>query len=281
MSASALSTKMPVGSPRASRTMRPPGGSGVARVIPAISRARRFTHSAWPSTRSRYTGFSIVASRSREVGNSGVVQSFWSHPRPWSHSPRGRPNWYARTRSTTSATDRVPPRSTSSSFRPRFDRWPCASTSPGVSVQPVASMTRVGDPIQRATPSSSPTNTMRSPRTATADGARVSPFSVSTRARRSTRSAESWAAWDAAGRAASASASRPKRAKAARLITWSAATRARALPRAVAAGGPDPRPSTCAGASGRRRERGVRRRSTRTRAPGGSRPTDRAARRPG
>ena len=45
----AASWRAPVGSPAASRSIRPRGGSGVARVIPASSRARLLTQALWPS----------------------------------------------------------------------------------------------------------------------------------------------------------------------------------------------------------------------------------------
>jgi hypothetical protein len=54
----AVSRSRPVGSPLASFTISPPGGFGVARVIPASSRARRFTNAAWPLACVRYTGLS-------------------------------------------------------------------------------------------------------------------------------------------------------------------------------------------------------------------------------
>ncbi len=53
MSSSALSLKMPVGSPRASRTISPPSGSGVAAVIPASRIARELAQPVCPSTRPR------------------------------------------------------------------------------------------------------------------------------------------------------------------------------------------------------------------------------------
>ena len=46
----APSCSVPVGSPSASRTIRPPAGSGVARSIPAIASARELAHATWPSS---------------------------------------------------------------------------------------------------------------------------------------------------------------------------------------------------------------------------------------
>ena len=71
----ALSMKMPVGSPPASRTMRPPGGSGVTRVTWAAFMAARLAQPAWPSTRSTKTGFEIW-SRSACVGNAPPGKRF-------------------------------------------------------------------------------------------------------------------------------------------------------------------------------------------------------------
>ena len=49
----AASTRTPVGAPAASRRMRPPSGSAVAAVRPAVCSARVLAHPAWPSTRVR------------------------------------------------------------------------------------------------------------------------------------------------------------------------------------------------------------------------------------
>ena len=43
----ACSCSMPVARPAASRSMRPPSGSGVESVMPATSSARLFTHMPW------------------------------------------------------------------------------------------------------------------------------------------------------------------------------------------------------------------------------------------
>jgi hypothetical protein len=45
----ACSFSAPVGSPAASFTIVPPGGSGVSRVIPARRSAAVFAHAVWPS----------------------------------------------------------------------------------------------------------------------------------------------------------------------------------------------------------------------------------------
>ncbi len=92
ISSAALSTKTPEGVPSARRTMRPPGGSGVAAPIPAASRALLLTQTAWPSTRSATAGRSdTAASRSLASGNFWPAQRFWSQPRPCAQAPAGRP----------------------------------------------------------------------------------------------------------------------------------------------------------------------------------------------
>ena len=52
----AASLSRPVGLPAASRTMRPPGGSGVAAVTPASFRATEFATAIWQSNRFTKTG---------------------------------------------------------------------------------------------------------------------------------------------------------------------------------------------------------------------------------
>ena len=54
----------PVGSPFASRTIFPFGGSAVSFVIPAIASALLFAHELWPSKATRYTGRSGTTSSS-------------------------------------------------------------------------------------------------------------------------------------------------------------------------------------------------------------------------
>ena len=69
----AASWRAPVGSPAASRSIRPRGGSGVARVIPASSRARLLTQALWPSVDSSSTGRSADHRvQRRPVGAGGA-----------------------------------------------------------------------------------------------------------------------------------------------------------------------------------------------------------------
>ena len=57
----ARSRRMPVGSPEAgSRSMAPPSGFGVSRVMPASARARELAQPAWPHFRRRKVGWSAV-----------------------------------------------------------------------------------------------------------------------------------------------------------------------------------------------------------------------------
>jgi hypothetical protein len=105
VSAMALSTSTPVGSPLASRMILPPAGSGVALPTPASFSTAELTHTAWPSTRRSATGRSpSAASRLARVGNA-PPHGFWSQPRPSIHSPAGRPCAAATTRATASASD--------------------------------------------------------------------------------------------------------------------------------------------------------------------------------
>src|SRR3546814_500815 len=75
----AASLSTPVGSPSASRTMLPPGGSGVSRVMPASSSASELASAMCPSRRLMNTGLSgVTASISWRVGRSAGVQRSWS-----------------------------------------------------------------------------------------------------------------------------------------------------------------------------------------------------------
>ena len=60
----APSCSVPVGSPSASRTIRPFAGSGVVRSIPEMARALELAHATWPSSLSKKAGRSgTIASR--------------------------------------------------------------------------------------------------------------------------------------------------------------------------------------------------------------------------
>jgi hypothetical protein len=59
---------MPVGSPAASRSIRPSGGSGVCLSMPARARAAPFTQAPWPSALGRYTGRSATTASSKVAG---------------------------------------------------------------------------------------------------------------------------------------------------------------------------------------------------------------------
>ena len=73
----ALSMNTPVSLPFLSRTILPPGGSGVFSSIPAIARALLLTHTACPSTRVRKTGTEAdTRSSDARVGNPFPGQRF-------------------------------------------------------------------------------------------------------------------------------------------------------------------------------------------------------------
>ena len=70
------------------RRYSPPTGSGVASIMPAISKALLFTHVACPQLRLRQTGLSgDTESSSSFVGNAGSLHSSLIQPRPTIHSP--------------------------------------------------------------------------------------------------------------------------------------------------------------------------------------------------
>ena len=69
----ALSMNTPVGSPRPSRMISPPGGFGVSRVTPASSIAFLFASPACPSTRLSHTGRSGTAFDSDSCVGSSLL----------------------------------------------------------------------------------------------------------------------------------------------------------------------------------------------------------------
>ena len=79
-----------MGSPAASRSIRPRGGSGVARVTPASSRARLLTQALWPSVDSSSTGRSATtASRPLRWGPA-VPKASITQPPPRTQESSGR-----------------------------------------------------------------------------------------------------------------------------------------------------------------------------------------------
>jgi hypothetical protein len=85
----ASSCRVPVGSPAASRSIRPRAGSGVVRSMPARCSARLLTQAPWPSRLTRYTGRSAtMASSSAAVGVPPGKASI-DHPPPEIHAREG------------------------------------------------------------------------------------------------------------------------------------------------------------------------------------------------
>ena len=132
----AVSTKTPAGAPDASRMMRPPEGSAVAAVRPAIASARVLAQPAWPSTRTRYTGRSRrgrgrarprwgTASRASRSGPSRA---------PAATRPAAACCARAATRSSASCRLAAPTRSRLSAAWPMPSTCTCASDSPGTTL---------------------------------------------------------------------------------------------------------------------------------------------------
>ena len=79
-----------MGSPEASRTTVPPGGSFVSRVIPANLKARLLAIAIWPSSRETKTGWSgVTASISCLVGSAFDGHASWSQLPSRIHVPLG------------------------------------------------------------------------------------------------------------------------------------------------------------------------------------------------
>jgi len=81
-----------VGSPAASRWIRPRGGSGVARVMPASSMARRLTQALWPSVDSSSTGRSPTAASRVARWGPAAPKASMTQPPP---STQGAAGWSA------------------------------------------------------------------------------------------------------------------------------------------------------------------------------------------
>jgi hypothetical protein len=86
-----------VGSPAASRSIRPLGGSGVARVIPASSRARRLTQALWPSVDSSSTGRSATTASRVAAWGPAVPKASITQPPPSTQAASGRSAAYRAT----------------------------------------------------------------------------------------------------------------------------------------------------------------------------------------
>ena len=189
-SARAASFRIPVGSPFASRTIRPPAGSGVFEVMPAMRRATELASPMCSSYRSTNTGVAgVTASMSARVGSGAPGHRCSSQLPPSIHSP-----WavrFARSpiRLANSAGVAASFRSTASSCAPPVIRWMWASSKPGMRNRPLASITRVAGPRRRSTSARLPTARIRSPAIATASASGRSASTVHTRALTTMRSA--------------------------------------------------------------------------------------------
>ena len=166
-SACAASTSTPVGAPSAPRRIRPPGGSGVSRPIPASASASAFTQQACPSTRSSTAGRSGTARVSvAAVGNRDPGQRFWSQPRPRTQASPGAARAPSAARAAHSSSLAAPAQLTSRRARPSHCTWPWASTSPGTTLPPRSRSAPA--PASAAHSASVPTRAIRPPRTSTA-----------------------------------------------------------------------------------------------------------------
>ncbi|MDT7679215.1 MAG: hypothetical protein QOD82_7117 [Pseudonocardiales bacterium] len=86
----APSCSMPLGTPSASRSIRPSTGSALRRSIPASSSALLFTQAPWWSRLTRYTGRSgTTASSSSRVGMP-PANAASAQPPPETHGSSGR-----------------------------------------------------------------------------------------------------------------------------------------------------------------------------------------------
>ncbi len=136
----AASTSTPVASPLASRSMRPPAGSGVSRVMPASCSARLLAQPAWPSTRLSQTGRWLSAeSNSAAVGKRPSFQAAWFQPPPVIHAACGRACACALTAASAASRLAVSRNCRLRRAAPSNSTWPWASMRPGISTRPPAS----------------------------------------------------------------------------------------------------------------------------------------------
>lgn len=153
------SRRMPVGSPDASRTISPPTGSGVSRVMPARCSASEFAQIVCPSTLdSAATRSPETASRECRSGCTGTAQRLWFHRPLCSHSSSASPSAWVRTSWSASSSDRASRRSTDDRSRESHSVWMWASWRPGITTAPGRS-TDLAPPAAES--ASAPTATMR------------------------------------------------------------------------------------------------------------------------
>src|SRR6202167_96956 len=179
MRSMAASFSTPVGSPATSRTMVPPGGSGVSRVMPASCNACELGSAMWPSSRLTKTGWpALTASISRGVGRRTGVQSSWSHPPPVIQRPGGSLAANSAMRRRNSSSDFASRNCTPAKLSPPLTKCTCASLKPGSTSLPPTSSTSVPAPIHLRISPLGPTATMRFPRQATASARGWASFTV-------------------------------------------------------------------------------------------------------
>jgi hypothetical protein len=160
----ASSSRMPVGSPvPGSRTIRPPGGSAVAAVIPQRRRAAVFNQAAWRSWLSRSAGRpGTTRSSASRVGKP--PQRLASHPCPSTQpSPPAAAMRASAASSVGASSSRIRRRASAQAVR-----WTCASVSPGVTVAPWSRSSRAPGEASGRTSASVPSAATRPSRTSSA-----------------------------------------------------------------------------------------------------------------
>ena len=170
----AVSRRIPVGCPLASRSIWPPCGSRLAIVILANRSARVLATARCPSTRSRMTGCPPeTSSRSQRLGRAFTAHMVSSHPPPRIHSPGLAVSTLAKTRWRNSSSVLTPVRSTFNFCSPASARCRCASLNPGMTKCPPRSITCVCGPLSFSMSPFFSTAWMRSPRTAMASSRKI------------------------------------------------------------------------------------------------------------
>ena len=181
-SSMALSLRIPVGTPFASRMISPPATSGVSASTPASCSASELASAMCPSRREIQTGLSGVIASIQSRRGSSPPQFVWSHAPPVIHSPGSAARANAAIRNTNSSGVGASRSCTDARELPPARKCTCVSMNPGTSRPPSAAICSVPSPIYGAISAADPTATISVPETATASAQGIAASPVQTRA---------------------------------------------------------------------------------------------------
>ena len=160
-----------MGRPSESRTIAPPGGSGVAAVMPASSSARPLASAMCMSSRPTNTGVRGVRGSIQSRRGNAPPHRSWSQPPPSTHAS-GRSVARAAISRVNSAGVAASRSDTRESPRPPARKCVWLSMNPGTTRRPASATRTVRRPARRSISASDPTATTRPCAMAMAVGAR-------------------------------------------------------------------------------------------------------------